>query len=113
VQDECPVRVFHGGTHQQEKAHTTFNREPAIVSKLRDSGPLYIFHYQIGSFVFRAAVEQLRDVGVMHPCQDLPLASLSKSALARGRMKSVSRPGRTTFMATSDSYCSSAPRSAC
>jgi hypothetical protein len=41
---------------------------------LRDSGTLHVFHHQIGNLILSPAVEQLRNVGMMQPCQDLPLA---------------------------------------
>jgi hypothetical protein len=84
VDDEIPVRVLHRGGDKREEIEPLRHRRAMFLAPSGDREPLDVLHREErASVVRRAAIQEPRDVGMLEPGEDLPLAEEAGHGLIR------------------------------
>ncbi len=84
VDDALLVGVLHCLTDVDEQLQTFVERHSALVAEVGDGDALHQLHHEVGpARVGFAAVEDMRDVGMVHQRQRLPLGLEAGNHLAR------------------------------
>jgi len=101
---EFLMRVLNSSAHRAKEMETLSHRQLVLVAIFVQRLARNVLHDKVGlAFLCATTINQARDVGMIEVGQDLPLR-----LEARARATRVSSPARTTLIATSFRYWSSA-----